>query len=517
MRKMRKVIAIMTAMVMGITMLSGCGNSSKELTAVPEEGTSSKPEKIVYEFIVFANEPADMDKVQKAINEITVPEINVEVELKAVSIGSYPEQVNLAITGGEEMDLFCTIPMGSAHFNVMSAQNQLMPLNDLLEEYGTGIKEAVGDKFLKGTTIEGNTYSVTSVYGKATKIFCAMRTDILEETGLKEAAEKATTVSELEKIYEQVYAKNPQMSMITGSSGGNVLNLPGIFMNEDKFTDMELFDDLGDATGLLAGAKYNDPEKVVSYYEQEEVKETYAKVNDWYEKGWVYKDSATTTETCQEIVKQGNAFSYFFAGEVDAKTAQKNAAGYDMTLIDIATNPVQTGSIRKFTWAIPVTSKHPEAAMKFLNMTYTDERIINLLNYGIEDTHYITNEDGTINFADGLDAGNSGWGLTMSFLFGNQLLAKVWEGNELDIREKTKELNETAEISPLLGFSFDNANVSNEVAALTNVIAQYRPMLQSGVAQEKTYDEFIGALKAAGLDNYIAEMQKQLDEFNQAK
>lgn len=522
--KLKKMLAMTMALAMATTAISGCnsGGDSGDATtgAVAGESTTAKAgktEKMTFQFLVFNDQNLKIEDVQKAINDITIPEINTEVILKPQSIGTYPEQTALAITGNEDLDLFCTIPAGSAQFTSMKAQNQLMDITELLNTHGTGIKDALGAEFLSGTTVDGKVYATTSLFCKAIKVYAAMRTDILDKYGLKDKALAATKISDLEAIYEEVHKQDPNMVVLVPTSEGNILNLPGIFFDSDEFSKMSLYDDLGDSTKLLGVAKYSDPTKVVSYYETEEVKAIYAQTREWYKNGWIFKDASTTTDTAQEIVKQDNAFGYFFSGEVDAPTAQKNASGHDMTIVEIATNPVQTGSIAKFAWAVPVTAKNPEGAMKFLNLMYTDERIVNLLNYGIEGTHYKTNADGTIAFADGIDGTSTTWGLTTSFLFGNQYLAKVWEGDQLDIRAKTKEVNDNAEISPLLGFSFDNSEVTNEISALSNVIAQYRPSLQSGIADPEKLDEFITALKAAGLDKYISTLQTQLDKFNAEK
>lgn len=518
--KLKKMLAMAMALTMVTGVMAGC-NKNSDSPGTATEGTtktaSAKTEKITFQFLVFNDQNLKVDDVQKAINDITIPTINTEVILKPQAIGTYPEQTALAITGQEDLDLFCTIPAGAAQFTSMKSQNQLMDITQLLNEHGTGIKEALGEEFLSGTTVDGKVYATTSLFCKAIKVYAAMRTDLLDKYGLKEKALAATKLSDLEAIYEEVHKQDPNMVVLVPTSEGNVINLPGIFFDSNEFSGMSLYDDLGDSTKLLGVAKYSDPKKVVSYYETEEVKAMYAKTREWYNKGWIFKDASTTTDTAQEIVKQDNAFGYFFSGEVDAPTAQKNASGHDMTIVEIATNPVQTGSIAKFTWAVPVTSKNPEGAMKFLNLMYTDERIVNLLNYGLEGTHYKTNADGTIGFADGIDGTNTTWGLTTSFLFGNQYLAKVWEGDMLDIREKTKQVNDNAEMSPLLGFSFDNTSVTNEISALTNVISQYRPSLQSGIAAPEKLDEFIAALKAAGLDKYLTTVQTQLDAFNAAK
>lgn len=78
-----------------------------------------------------------------------------------------------------------------------------------------------------------------------------------------------------------------------------------------------------------------------------------------------------------------------------------------------------TGNVNTLNWVIPVTSQEPEAAMKFMNMMYTDERIVNLLNYGQKDVDYIIKADGTLTFPDGKDIGSVGYHFETSWLFGN--------------------------------------------------------------------------------------------------
>ena len=51
-----------------------------------------------------------------------------------------------------------------------------------------------------------------------------------------------------------------------------------------------------------------------------------------------------------------------------------------------------------------------------------------------------------------------------------------------------------------------------KIAALASVYQQYAPALETGsVDVEQYYDEFIAAMKAAGIDDIIAEKQEQLD------
>ena len=57
----------------------------------------------------------------------------------------------------------------------------------------------------------------------------------------------------------------------------------------------------------------------------------------------------------------------------------------------------------------------------------------------------------------------------------------VWEGDDIDLWEKTKEFNNNAMKSKALGFSFDSSEVSAEYTALTNVWTEYADGLVFGM------------------------------------
>ena len=66
-----------------------------------------------------------------------------------------------------------------------------------------------------------------------------------------------------------------------------------------------------------------------------------------------------------------------------------------------------------------------------------------------------------------------------------------------------------------LGYSFEITDeVSSKYSAVTSVIAQYTPIISAGaVDPEQSLAEFNKALQDAGIDDIIAENQRQLDEW----
>lgn len=73
---------------------------------------------------------------------------------------------------------------------------------------------------------------------------------------------------------------------------------------------------------------------------------------------------------------------------------------------------------------------------------------------------------------------------------------------------------ENAEKSIAFGYTFDPGDVAMQVSAVNQVIDKYKPGLVCGIMDvDEIYPEFIEALKREGIDDIIAENQKQLDQW----
>ena len=71
-----------------------------------------------------------------------------------------------------------------------------------------------------------------------------------------------------------------------------------------------------------------------------------------------------------------------------------------------------------------------------------------------------------------------------------------------------------AKFSEAMGFIFDSAPVYDQMAACTSVVDEYRDALLYGLVDVDSYlEEFNAELKAAGIDEIIAEEQRQFDAW----
>ena len=471
------------------------------------------PTKIVVMMPALGPVPAGLAEVEAAINEIAEQEINVTVELNMVSVAEYGQQLGLMISSGEPLDLAITLPMGSSQFTTMISQGQLTDISALLEEYGQGILtqlDSVQEGLLKGTTVGDSVFGVTSLYNKVSNIYWLCRQDMLDKYAID--LDNVKTLTDIANILETIKTNEPGMVPLVPGSGGATLTQAGVYIHED-LTQPVYFDCLGDSTNRIGIALLSDTGKVILNYATDDYKASMELMHEWYEKGYVYKDGATMKDTAETIATAGNVFSWFCESEQGVEANKSAQVGFAVKALKISTGVIATNTLTKFVWAVPATSAQAQSAVQFMNLMYSDARIANLLAWGIEGRDYVLTADGTAAYPDGVTAQTVAYH-TNDFMPGNQYLIYPWTGNPANLRDLVREENKTAPKSELLGFSYDSTNMANEISAVTNVIAEYRQALESGTTDPDEYlPKFIQALKDAGADTLIADMQAQLDAF----
>ncbi|HHV12168.1 MAG TPA: extracellular solute-binding protein [Clostridiales bacterium] len=525
MNKIKKLIAMLLVLLMAVSMLGACGKSEGS-----NEGTKDPGNDVAEDITGAADdtqdveEPEDMaeitlmvmslgamgdgkDAVEEGINAITEKEINTHVTLQYVEVGSYSQQLNLAITGNEKVDICLTTPIPASSFSALIAQNQLMPLNDLLPKYAPEALAEVGE-YIKGTTINGNIYAIPNYRNLATSYYIIARKDIIDDLGLADAFNNMASWSDYEKILEAIKGKGGISPIANNDVDGNIICFPNGNLDTDSFAGFTTFDNLGDGYKLIG---VDADGKVINNFASPQYKAMIERVRSWYEKGYVYKDAATTDQASENLMKANVTASFVKMGELGVETAVKGTSGYDVVIKKLATPLISTGNTTKFDWAIPVCATEPEAAAKFLNLMFTNKDICNLLAWGVEGRDYVV-ENGVAKYPEGVTADTVAYH-TSDFLYGNQFLVYPWEGDPADIRDQQLAELKSAEISPYLGFSCDLTNISNELTAINNVIGEYKPGVESGSVDLKAYDAFVKKLNEAGAEKVVAEYQAQLDAW----
>ncbi len=503
---MKRMTAVLSGIVALSMLLSACGGSGEvsKNNGQTAGGSNSKdeaPVELTVAYITFGNTPGDLQLVQDEISKIAMEKINATVKLLPISIGSWNQQMNLMLTSNEKLDLIVTGSGSTFGFGPQVTKGQLLPLDELLDQHGQGVKEAVGDDFIRAGSIGGKIYAVPSIRDLALNYGVLMRKDLADKHRIDVTA--IQSIDDLEAMMKTIKENEPNIAPLSpGVAGRSIAEY------------MYSIDSLGDSFGVLLnnGA---DNLKVVNYFETPEYAQLIKRVRSWYQAGYILKDAATNKEGIADLLKGGRTAAYVANLKPGVEMQESRMTGMDIVKGDMTKSVAKTETVTSIMWAIPRNAQDAVRSMKFLNLMYSDKALINLFDWGIEGKHYVkTDQENVIRYPDGVDASNSGYNPNTGWLFGNQFLSYTFDGDNPDIWKETDEFNKSATKSLALGFTFDSAPVKTEIAALTNVMNQYRLGLETGTLDpDKTLPEFLSKLKSAGIDKVIAEKQKQLDEW----
>lgn len=436
----------------------------------------------------------DIEEVQQAINKITLEKINATVKLVPIDVSAWQQQVNLLLTGSEPLDLLVTSSL--FNYSTQVSRGQLIELDELLEQHGQGVVEATDPITFNGTKINGKVYGVSSFREMVADYGFIARKDLLDKHGIDLSQVKS--YEDLESVFSVIKEKEPGISPIVQRSTTNAVATELLASQ---------FDSLGDGLGVLKMA--GESTEVVNLYETEEYRQAVEQARAWYQAGYIMPDASTTQESNTSLMKANKGFGYFSNMKPGFEEQENSLMGYEMEAVRL-TEPVggSTGP-SAFMLSIARNSKTPEKAMQLMNLLYTDADVMNLLVHGLEGKHYVMGDNGQIKPPEG---GASGYSFNQ-WEVGNNSLTYTWEGTNPDQWERIKEFNRSGIYSPALGFSFDASPVKTEIAAVTNVVNQYKAGLESGSLDPDTITEFVDKQKKAGIERIIAEKQKQLDAF----
>ena len=550
----KRTICLLLAMIMVLSIvLAGCSKTAEtpaadetpattepaettdntETPEAPEETAEPALEqKTIQLMITGAGKQANSDKVWAAFNEQLQQYVpNTTVEFIDVPFEEYSEKFSQVLASGEGVDLAWPGWLINKPQNI--ADGNLMPLDDLLAEYGQGIVDILGEEVVEihRNAADGKLYYLPSWQG-----LCGERrgwlvvTEIAELAGdtwiddtkaaLNKWRNNYSGIEDFQAVLDQA-TKYLAAAKEAGKLGAGINT--GRAFGWSMYNGMYSFLGVG---GAEIGITYCDGTFTVKDGVAGEHYKLYAKtMADWYKEGYIRSDimsvdtSTLTTPKNGEITDTTYVFScdpYLTEADQEAAIAD---AGMDMTYLPIEENAylILGGDT---SYAIPYCADEPERAMMVLNAIYSQPDLYNTLIYGIEGEDYTKNADGTIttSYVGASPTADDSYGI-QRWIIGSCKNALINNGTDPNYYADLEALEETARVNPFLNFTFDRTNVEGICASILNVYYEYGPQLDNGVAGdnwEELYNNYMAARKDAGIEELVTEFQNQLNAYIEA-
>ena len=514
----KRMLAAALAAVMTASMLAGCGssndsgnkdanagNTANATTDNSGDASNGEIEHIIMTYLTVGMTPQDLGKVQDAVNEISREKIGVEVEFKDVAIPDTFSNYSLWIGSGEQIDLMQIAFQG---INNYVNSGQLLALDDMLDTDASYLK-GLSEEFpiTDGAVINGATYGIQPVsptYGFRGGIVA--REDYFNETG--ETLKDEYTWDEVTNILEKIKENHPECYpyCALGSGVGSTATNYGFFAEMDNCG----------ATAASGSLLSSDSTTIENVFATEGYKNYVLMMRDWYEKGLIMPDAATTDAITSELMSSNKCVAYSMNVQPIQTVGTEASYGWKSVALNVTDGYYPSISASAGTyWTVPITSAHPDAAMKFLNLMYEDQDVADLLKSGIEGEHYVkTDKDYVIAYPDGVDSSNPPYSQPLGLFGDRRYELSFGEGASVEENEAWTENNKKKEYKDF-GYNYDTSAMTNQLIAVNTVLDQYLPSLETGSVEnvEDVYNQFIAALESAGINDIIADNQAQFDAW----
>ncbi|MBQ1377806.1 MAG: hypothetical protein IIY77_07520, partial [Lachnospiraceae bacterium] len=269
---MKKLIAVLLAALMCVSVLLACGGGSsdtttkapegstteskkedttaseKEATTAPakedttasekeEDTTASESEKAdddgynwptydyskgrpdeTYDAIFILYVPNDgwprTEQVQEYIRQLTKKDLNISCTVKPFTFSSYTAQIPLMLAAGEQIDV-----LSVSNARLQYDQGYIVDLLDY-EEYIADAIDWIGRDEIMASLNDGRLLTLPWQLERTHRYGMAMRTDILKEIGYDELEDKSAKLDDAldyaSEIFEKVHEKYPDMTVMGG-------------------------------------------------------------------------------------------------------------------------------------------------------------------------------------------------------------------------------------------------------------------------------------------------------------
>lgn len=452
---------------------------------------------IVIETVTLGDDYPDIAAVEEAINAITEPEIGVSVSILNVGIAEHANRLSLMVAGGEQLDL-CMAGL-TTNLASMVSDGMIYELDDAVAEYGPAISEVYADT-LEAGVVDGVLYGIPADNTAAQAGGFIYNKELVDEAGIE--IPERTTLGELEEAFMKVKELHPELYL---TSMGN-----GTISSANVFSPITVF---GDSSQFSYGVILNPAENttIENWFATDTAKEYYTMMKRWHDDGLIPADSLTNGIIASDAFRAGQLFGIVSAYSPIEISIQASGYDFEVGMTQITDAWKDSDKVQERMWAVPATSASPEKAIEFLNYMIENVDVANLLTYGIEGTHYQVTGDGIITLDENIAAGYA----SVFSKFGDQTKIYYKAPAEEGVQEALKEFSEAASECVALGYVFNSESVSPKVAAVSNVVQQYGPALETGVVSdvEESLNQIVEMMNQAGMESVVEENQAQLDAW----
>lgn len=533
----KKISLLLVAALCCSTILAGCSKSESTGT----QGSSAQQESTVaegteqvasetqgeeaaldtsefvklYGYLLGSPEPAFND-VMAEMNKMLKEDLNCEMEINFIDWSVLDSKYPLLLAAGEEIDWIYTADW--CHYAAEANKNAFMEIDmDMVKQCMPLYSEYITDAAWDQVSLNGKIYMIPTSTPDVKAGGWIVRKDLADKYGVD--LSKVETIWDMDEYLGAIKENEPSMIPMNMDNSYDLLAPVFALMTarDANFTDANkcglvyAFDGKETADGVYS--IFDEP--VYGY-----LKEAAVKMKEWYDAGYINKDILAATTQSNDNFEQGisgiSSDNTLGMQRTLAKCAE-NGWTPQIVLTDDANGHAAKNSYTNNGFAIAATCQNPERTLAAMDLIMNDPRYNTLLQYGIEGETYIINEEGKVDYPEGVTADTTSYNWeNTGFWFINkniQLPRASWTDDYIELNNKL--IDGVLIDDPNIGFTFTTDSVKSEFSNVQNVWIQYfYPIAIGNVPDvDKALEELKVQLTAAGYDKLIEEAKRQYAEY----
>ena len=510
----KKLLAVVLASAMAVSMLAGCGssteapaaeapaaNTTETTEAAPADDTAAAPSGDVVDINVtratfnLANPDSDqVKKVEDAINAYIADKINVQIHLTDIGSGEYTEKANLALQNGEINLLWTASWESTIGTNDLVPQNAVYDLSDIIVD--TPLYNSMAAGQWEATKYDGKIFFIPVYKDNVEGYDFMFRKDLVDQFGWDISSVK--TLADLEPMLADAKGAGLKYPLLTQKTA---MFYRWYIDKFDFFT--------ADATANFVAVDRASNE-VIDTILTPEYAEFCKLMGDYLAKGYVSEDDYTKTTTDTTTQTQDWAISWWT--DIPVNEEANSRYGQEVVMTPATNRYAHSTSALGSCYCVTANStpEQAKACVDFMGLLYTDSTLADLYTFGIEGEDFTYDANGQVTQTSE-KYNHSMWESA------NATIVTPLDNEPANKADLYDAFNGGAQTSCAAGFRFDKTPVEAAYVACQNLFEQYGFPLENGAYPadqvDSVIEEYQAALDAAGYQDVLAEFQSQYNAW----
>ena len=440
-----------------------------------------------------ASDADDSEMVWEAMNEY-LAQYGLAVNIVSLGWGELADMAELRLSAGDEMDIFYT---WHARFPDLARRGLLLDMSPWLESEGSSILNGFGDDFVRRMRFtDGGIYMMPATGTALTPTqHWVFNADQADAQGI-DLPSRLTTAEMVELL--ATVADEFDYLQVTQPGHMSQTPIPFHYIVGNVFG----FDVYGD-----------DPTTVKNVFDLEVTRDHFRSVFAGVDAGsfYILEEGGSQNFVSELDDDEWLSLNQVYSGSERSRQALEGTVGGRRIYTVEMYQPFATG-INFEGNVIGAQTAHPEEAMRFLYLLQTSEELNNFIAWGIEGEHWVRNDAG---HAERTERGNDYFNRS-PWQFGLNQFVRTAPADFPDIEAEYAAINADFHIPPSMGFVFDPEGFETELAAIANILEEFRQPLTLGLVEDVDgqIDTILTRIELAGGDDIMEEMQRQFDAWH---